>query len=55
MKTPSRDVVLNILSRTCDDDAPTFTPPGYLPVLMSEPTSDCGRYDVLLAGGNANA
>lgn len=54
-KTPSRDVVLNILSRTCDDDAPTFTPPGYLPVLMSEPTSDCGRYDALLAGGKVNA
>jgi len=55
-KTPSRDVVLNILSRTCDEpDIPAFLPPGYLPIINSEPTSDCGRYDVLLAGGNANA
>ena len=56
METPSCDVVLNILSRTQDDlDTPTFLPPEYLPVLMSEPTSDCGRYDTLLVGGRANA
>jgi transposase len=54
-KTPSRDVVLNILSRTYDDEIPVFSPPGYLPTLMSEPLADCDRYDALLAGGKANA
>jgi hypothetical protein len=55
-KTPSRDVVLNILSRVHDDpQVPAFSPPAYLPILMSEPLADCHRYDVLLVGGEANA
>jgi len=55
-KTPSRDVVLNILSRTHDDpETPVFSLPKYLPVLTSEPTSDCHRYDALLVGGKADA
>lgn len=55
-KTPSRDVVLNILSRTLDDpDVPELSVPEYLPVLSSEPLADCGRYDALLCGGKVNA
>jgi hypothetical protein len=56
VKTPSRDVVLNILSRTHDDpDVPAFSPPLHLPVLMSEPLADCRRYDALLSGGGIDA
>lgn len=56
MKTPSSDVVLNILSRTQDDpEMPSFLLPKYLHLLTSEPTSDCSRYDALLAGGKSNA
>ena len=55
-KTPSRDVVLNILSRVHDAlDEPAFSPAQYLPVLISEPLADCGRYDVLLSGGERHA
>jgi transposase len=56
MKTPSRDVVLNILSHAHDDpDMPIFLPPEHLPVLASEPLADCRRYDLLLSGGDINA
>lgn len=55
-KAPSRDVVLNILSRAHDDpDVPVFSPPEHLPVLVSEPLADCSRYDVLLCGGERHA
>jgi len=56
IQAPSRDVVLNILSRTHDDpDVPAFSPPLHLPVLMSEPLADCRRYDALLSGGGIDA
>jgi len=56
VKAPSRDVVLNILSRTLDDlDVPVFSVPEHLPVLTKEPVADCGRYDALLSGGKADA
>jgi len=56
VNAPSRDVVLNILSRIHDDlDLPGFSLPEHLPVLMSEPLADCGRYDALLSGGKLNA
>ena len=56
VKTPSRDVVLNILCRTHDDpDVPVFMPLEHLPILTSEPLADCRRYDALLSGGEKNA
>lgn len=54
-KTPSRDVVLNILSRVHDPDEPAFSLAEHLPVLASEPLADCGRYDVLLSRGERHA
>ena len=52
VKTPSRDVVLNILCRTHDDPlVPVCTLPGHLPVLKTLPLADCRRYDALLSGG----
>jgi hypothetical protein len=54
-KTPSRDVVLNILSRINDLGEPTFFPAEHLPMLISEPLADCGRYDALLSGGERDA
>jgi len=54
-KTPSRDVVLNILSRVGDDDEPAFPAAEHLPALAREPLADCGRYDVLLSGGERHA
>jgi transposase len=50
--TASRDVVLNILTRTLDE--PAVTPcemPPHLPLLRAKPTADCHRYDALLSGG----
>lgn len=56
IKTPSRDVVLNILCRTLDDTcAPVLEPSEYLPVLTVTPLADCHRYDALLSGGKRNA
>jgi hypothetical protein len=56
VKTPSRDVVLNILSRTHDDpDVSACALPDHLPILTSEPLADCRRYDALLSGGKRNA
>jgi transposase len=52
LRTPSRDVVLNILCRTYDDPiSPVCAPPGHLPVLTALPLADCRRYDDLLSGG----
>ncbi len=48
----SRDVVLNILSRT--QDAPEVSecePPSHLPELKAPPLANCSRYDELLSGG----
>ena len=48
----SRDVVLNILSRT--HDAPEVSecePPSHLPELKAPPLANCSRYDELLSGG----
>lgn len=50
--TVSRDVVLNLLSRTREERQPAVTDPiAYLPVLTTPPVADCRRYDLLLAGG----
>lgn len=55
-RAPSRDVVLNILSRTHDDPpVPNLSAVGNFPVLFSEPLADCSRYDALLLGGKSNA
>lgn len=52
---PSRDVVLNILSRAHDDpDLPNLTT-SHLPPIVCEPLADCCRYDTLLCGGKVNA
>lgn len=54
VKAASRDVVLNILCRNCDDAlTPALAPSVNLPVLKSPPLSDCGRYDILLSGGRS--
>jgi transposase len=50
--TVSRDVVLNMLSRTREERPPAVTAPAdHLPVLTTPPVADCQRYDHLLAGG----
>jgi hypothetical protein len=54
-KAPSRDVVLNILSRTHEDPPVPDLSACRLPVLTTEPVADCSRYDSLLFGGKVNA
>lgn len=54
-KAPSRDVVLNILSRTHEDPPVPDLSACHLPVLTTEPVADCSRYDALLLGGKTNA
>jgi transposase len=54
-KAPSRDVVLNILSRTHEDPPVPDLSACRLPVLTTEPVADCSRYDTLLLGGKTNA
>lgn len=50
--TISRDVILNILSRTGEDGVPEqCAAPSHLPPLRMPPVADCCRYDQLLAGG----
>ncbi len=50
--TASRDVVLNILSRTQDAPVPpAVEPPTHLPTLTTLPLANCRRYDALLSGG----
>lgn len=50
--TVSRDVVLNLLSRTHDEPQLAESDPAeHLPTLTTPPVADCGRYDQLLAGG----
>lgn len=49
--TISRDVVLNLLSRSDEEPTPTSDPAAKLPVLIIPPVADCRRYDLLLAGG----
>ena len=52
VKAVSRDVVLNILSRTHDDpDVDACAPTAHLPALTVVPIADCRRYDALLNGG----
>ena len=49
----SRDVVLNLLSRTHEEPQAAETgPAAHLPVLNTPPVADCRRYDLLLAGGH---
>jgi transposase len=50
--TVSRDVVLNLLSRTHDEpQLPEADPAANLPELSTPPVVDCNRYDQLLTGG----
>lgn len=50
--TISRDVILNILSRTGEEAPPEqCAAPSHLPPLKMPPVADCRRYDQLLAGG----
>jgi transposase len=52
----SRDVVLNLLSRTHEESPPAATDPvAHLPVLTTPPIADCSRYDLLLLAGGACA
>ena len=52
-KTISRDLVLNILSRTTEPEEQTsYQPPDYLPQLSLFPEADCHRYDQLLNRGH---
>lgn len=56
LKTPSRDVVLNILCRSHEDTfLPICSPAEHLPALAVAPLADCRRYDALLSGGETNA
>ena len=51
-QTVSRDVVLNLLARSCDEpQIPLGTVPPHVPSLLIPPLADCGRYDCLLTGG----
>jgi len=50
--TASRDVVLNLLSRTHDEPVvPSSEPLAHLPTLTTLPLANCRRYDALLSGG----
>lgn len=49
--TVSRDVVLNLLSRTHEEPLPEPALATNLPVLTMLPIADCTRYDLLLLGG----
>ena len=54
--TVSRDVILNLLSRTHEDPQPVVTDPAaHLPVLTTPPVADCRRYDLLLLAGGVCA
>jgi transposase len=55
VKAPSRDVVLNILSRNLDDPDLPDLPSAHLPALSSLPLADCSRYDTLLSRGEVDA
>ncbi len=51
-RTISRDLVLNILSRSSEQEpVADCQPPIHLPRLRLRPIADCRRYDRLLAGG----
>lgn len=49
--TVSRDVVLNLLSRTHEDPQPELEASVHLPAITILPAADCKRYDLLLLGG----
>jgi len=52
-KIVSRDLVLNILSRTTEPEtASRYQTPVHLPELKQPPQADCRRYDRLLTGGD---
>jgi len=55
-RTISRDLVLNILSRSNEPEAvPNYQTPVHLPTLTLVPTADCSRYNSLLnRGGHAS-
>jgi transposase len=54
--TVSRDVVLNLLSRTNEEQQPAMADPAvHLPVITTPPVADCRRYDLLLLAGGAYA
>jgi hypothetical protein len=50
-KTVSRDVILNLLSRTQDEQPQECPESAQLPLLSFTPIVDCHRYDRLLSGG----
>ena len=49
--TVSRDVVLNLLSRTHEEPQPETASTVHLPAITMLPVADCKRYDLLLLGG----
>ena len=49
--TVSRDVVLNLLSRTNEEPQPDQELSVHLPAITMLPLADCTRYDQLLLGG----
>jgi transposase len=52
MRTPSRTVVLSLLSRLHETPPiPAADLPPHLPTLQTPPVADCRRYEVLLTGG----
>jgi transposase len=51
-KSPSRDVVLNVLGRATEETTAAASLP-CVPQLLVEPVADCTRYDSLLGGRNA--
>ena len=54
--TVSRDVVLNLLSRTHEEPEPKETDPAArLPIITTPPVADCRRYDLLLLTGGVCA
>jgi hypothetical protein len=54
--TVSRDVILNLLSRTHEDPQSVVPDPtAHLPVLTTPPIADCRRYDLLLLAGGVCA
>jgi hypothetical protein len=53
MRTPSRTVVLSLLSRLHETPPiPAEDLPPHLPTLQTPPLADCRRYEVLLTGGH---
>lgn len=51
-QTVSKDIILNLLSRSTQEPEPDHTEPApHLPKISIDPVVDCSRYDLLLRGG----